>query len=496
MTLFQTLAATHPFLDGQPKRILIDGQWVEAQSGQTFATFNPATGKPIAHIADGGAEDIDRAVAAARRAFEGPWRRMKPSERQAILLRIADLIDERFDELAILDTLEMGMPVSTLAMRRPRTIGMLRYYAGQATALHGETIENSLPGDIFSYALREPVGVVGAITAWNGPLGAIIWKVAPVLATGCVMVLKPAPEASLVALKLGALFLEAGVPPGVVNVVTGGAAAGAALAAHPDVDKIAMTGSCATGQKIIQASAGNMKRLSLELGGKSPNIVFADADLDKAVPNAAMAIFANTGQICAAGSRLFVERKIYGEFVERVAAFAKGLKVGDGLDPATQLGPIASEAQLGRVLHYLDKGHAEGARALSGGARMLDEPYAQGYFVPPTVFADVEDTMTIAREEIFGPVLSALPFDTDDEVIRRANATSFGLAGAVWTRDIGKAHRMMRALKAGTVFINTYGMADPAIPFGGVKMSGYGRESGIQHVEEYLSVKAVLIDVA
>ena len=486
---------SHPFLDGRAKRMLIDGCWVESIAGRTFETLNPATGKPIAAIARGEPEDIDRAVTAARRAFDdSPWRAAKPAERQRLLLKFASLIEQHYDELALLDTLEMGMPVRTLQERRARIIGLLHWYAGAATTIHGDTVSNSLPGDLFSCTLKEPVGVVGAITAWNGPLGAAVWKIAPVLATGCTMVLKPAEETSLTALRIGELLLEAGIPDGVVNIVPGSGTAGAALVAHPQVDKISMTGSVETGQKIVAASAGTLKRLSLELGGKSPNIVFADANLDVAVPSAAMAIFANTGQICAAGSRLFIERSIYGEFIERVADFGRKLRVGNGLDPQTQLGPLVSERHLQRVTGYIDEGLREGAKLIAGGARLTAHELAHGYFVPPTVFADVRDDMRIAREEIFGPVLCALPFDDVDEVVRRANDTRFGLVGAVWTSNMRKAQHLMRALRAGTVFVNCYGAADPDMPFGGYKMSGYGRESGLEHLQDYLQTKAVFIN--
>ncbi|WP_374441994.1 aldehyde dehydrogenase family protein [Stella sp.] len=498
MTVIEKLKLPHiPFLDGRPKRLLIDGQWVEAASGRTFDTFNPATGERLATVAEGDKEDIDRAVAAARRAFEGPWSRVKPAERQRLLLRIADLVERHFEELATLDTLDMGAPLSRTTNNRQRALGMLRYYAGMATALHGETIDNSLPGEIFSYTLKEPVGVVGAIIPWNGPLTATIWKIGPAIATGCTVVLKPAEEAPLTALRLGELLLEAGVPDGVVNIVPGyGETAGAALAGHWDVDKVAFTGSHLTGQKIIQASAGNLKRVSLELGGKSPDIVFADADLAAAVPGAAMAVFANSGQICSAGTRLFVERRVYDEFVGGVAEFGRSLKVGNGLDPATQVGPLVSREQLDRVTGYLDIGQKEGARALAGGSRLTGEGLDQGYFVPPTVFADVKDEMRIAREEIFGPVISAIPFDDIEEVVRRGNATSFGLGSGVWTRDVSKAHRLARAIRAGSVWVNCYQAMDPAVPFGGYKMSGYGRESGKQHLDEYLNVKAVWIKTA
>src|SRR5262245_20302711 len=498
MAQAQTVPFTrHPFADGGFKKMLIDGKWVAAASGKTFESHNPATGELLATVAEGDAEDINRAVAAARRAFEGPWSKVKPFERQAILLKLADLVEKHFDELSELDTLDMGAPLQRTRGSRLRVLGMLRYYAGQATSIHGETIENSLPGDIFSYTLKEPVGVVGAIIPWNGPLGASIWKIGPALATGCTVILKPAEEAPLTSLRIGELALEAGVPPGVINIVPGfGETAGAALAAHPDVDKVAFTGSHLTGQSIVKASAGNLKRVSLELGGKSPDVVFGDADIEAAVPGAAMAVFANSGQICSAGTRLFVEQKLYDEFVDRVAAFGRGLRVGNGLDPETQIGPLVSEQQLERVTSYLNLGQQEGARAVAGGARLTDGALANGFFVPPTVFANVKDDMRIAQEEIFGPVISAIPFRDMDELIQRANATMFGLGSGVWTQDVSKAHRLAGAIRAGSVWVNCYQAMDPAVPFGGYKMSGYGRESGLQHVEEYLNVKAVWIKTA
>lgn len=486
------------FLDGKPKLLLIDGKLVPALSGRTFESINPATGKVLAQVAEGGAEDVDLAVAAARRAFEeGPWSRFKPFDRQAALLRLADLVEAHFDEIAMLDTLDMGAPITGTRSRKQRAVALLRYYAGQATAIHGDTISNSAAGEIFSYTLKEPIGVVGAINAWNGPFGMAVWKIAPALAAGCTIVLKPAEQAPLSPLRLGELCLEAGFPAGVVNIVHGpGSTVGAALAAHPGVDKIAFTGSTATGQAIIRASAGNVKRVSVELGGKSPNIVFDDANLEAAVPGAAMAVFANSGQICSAGTRLFVQRGIYDEFVEKVAAFARQLRVGNPLDPNMQLGPLVSEGQLDRVTAYLESGKAQGARAASGGRRIMGDDLGDGYFVEPTVFANVTDEMKIAQEEIFGPVISALPFDTAEEAIERGNATMFGLGSGVWTENLSNAHRVAKGLRAGSVWVNCYQAMDPAVPFGGYKMSGYGRESGREHIEEFLETKAVWIKTA
>lgn len=480
------------FLNGSTRQLLINGKWVPALSGKVFTTLNPTNGAGLAEVSDGGPEDINVAVAAARRAFEsGLWRSMKPFDRQQCLLRLADLVDANFGELALLDTLDMGAPVASIAGKRRRAVALLRYYAGLATALHGQTIDNSQPGNIFSHTIKEPVGVVGAINAWNGPLGMAIWKTAPALAAGCTIVLKPAEQAPLSPLRFGELCLEAGIPPGVVNVVPGGAAAGAALAAHPDVDKVAFTGSTEVGRKIIRASAGNVKRVSLELGGKSPNIVFADADMDLAVPGAAMAVFANSGQICSAGSRLFVHRSVHDEFVARLSAFSESLRVGDPTLEDTQLGPLVSQAQLDRVETYLKLGADQGAKLVAGGHRLKSGDLGDGYFVKPTVFAGVLDEMAIATDEIFGPVISVLPFDTVEEVIVRGNATPYGLGSGVWTRDLNNAYKVSRGLRAGSVWINCYQTMDAAVPFGGYKTSGYGRESGVEHMEEFLHTKAV-----
>ncbi|WP_352656727.1 aldehyde dehydrogenase family protein [Mesorhizobium sp. M0621] len=474
--------------------MLIDGAWCDALSGRTFQTRNPATGAVIGTVPLSDSGDIDLAVAAARRAFDGPWSRFKPYERQVLLLKIADLMERHWEEIARSDTTDMGMPIVRTLANKNRVLGMLRFYAGMATSIHGHTIGNSLPGEIISYTRKEPVGVVGAIIPWNAPTAASIWKIGPALATGCTIVLKPSEEAPLTPLLIGALMMEAGVPPGVVNVVTGtGAEAGAPLAAHLDVDKIVFTGSTVTGQGILRASAGNMKRVSLELGGKSPVIVCADADLERAVPIAAMSVFANSGQICIAGSRLFVERPIHDEFVERVSAYAAKLRIGDGADPETEIGPLISVKQLERVIGFIMDGTRQGARLVTGGNRITEGALGAGNFITPSVFSGVTDDMRIAREEIFGPVISALPFDTLHEVVRRGNDTPYGLGAGVFTRDLGKAHQLANRLRAGSVWVNTYHAIDPAVPFGGYKMSGYGREGGAEHLDEYLNTKGVWI---
>jgi aldehyde dehydrogenase (NAD+) len=483
---------TTAFLEDGPKRLLIGGSWVPASSGRIATSINPANGRVIAEVAEADADDVERAVNAARGAFEGSWRRVSPAERSRLIGRLADLVEAHVDELALIETLDMGAPVARARGAVLAGLARLRWNGTQAMTIRGETPQNSLPGDFLTYTIKEPIGVVAAIIPWNSPVASTLWKLGPVLASGCTVVLKPAEEAPLTPLRLAELCLEAGVPEGVVNVITGaGEVVGAALAAHPWVDKVAFTGSLATAQHIVRASAGNLKRLSLELGGKSPNIVFADADLGLAAMGAADAVFPNSGQICSAGTRLFVERAIYDEFVERVAAASRALRVGDGLDPDTDIGPLVSQAQLARVLGYLETGHREGARAASGGARISDPEHESGYYVAPTVFRDVTDGMTVAREEIFGPVLAALPFESIDEVAQRANGIPTGLAAGVWTRDGAKAHRLARELRAGTVWLNCYRVMDPAMPFGGYGVSGYGREGGIQHLEEYLQVKSV-----
>jgi aldehyde dehydrogenase (NAD+) len=492
-TFNDALLKRQAFLDRPHKQMLIDGKHVPALSGKTFATVNPTTGKVIATVSNGEAADIDLAVTAARRAFEGPWSKFKPTERRDLLLRLAEIIDRRYEEFASLDTLDMGAPLLRTLGSRNRAVELVRYYATLAMSVHGDTIPNSVPGDIFSYTVKDPVGVVGAITPWNGPLTLALWKIAPALAAGCTVVLKPAEQSPLSSLLLGEVCLEAGVPPGVLNVVTGQGAAGAALASHHDVDKIAFTGSTLVGQKIIEASAGNIKRLSLELGGKSPHIIFSDADLDAAVPAAAMAVFANSGQICSAGTRLFVQEPVYDEFVARVAEYGNALKLGDPANPQTQLGPLVSAQQLARVSSYLDAGRDDGAIMLAGGLPNRSD-LADGYFVKPTVFSNVRDEMRIAREEIFGPVISALSFKDAESVIRRANTSDFGLGGGVWTRSLATAKKVSHGLRTGSVWVNCYQAMDAAVPFGGYKMSGYGRESGRDHIEEFLETKAIWLN--
>ncbi len=475
-------------------KILINGKWVDAVSGKMFPTYNPATGEVLARIAEGDKEDIDRAVKSARAAFEnGPWRRMTASERGRLIWKLADLLEENLEEFAKLETLDNGKPLKIARVADvPLAVDLFRYMAGWATKIEGNTIPISVPyapgAKFLAYTLREPVGVVGQIIPWNFPLLMAAWKLGPALATGCTVVLKPAEQTPLTSLRLGELIQEAGFPDGVVNIVPGyGETAGAALAAHPGVDKIAFTGSTEVGKLILQAAAGNLKKVSLELGGKSPNIVFADSDVDAAIAGSASAIFFNHGQCCCAGSRLYVEQGIFDKVVEGVADQAKKIHVGSGLDSTTDMGPLVSEEQLNRVCNYLESGFSEGAQAVVGGTRHGDK----GYFVDPTVLVNTNDHMKVVQEEIFGPVVTAIPFKDPEELIPRANDTVYGLAAGIWTRDIGKAHRLASELRAGTVWVNCYNIFDAALPFGGYKQSGWGREMGHDSLEMYTEVKAV-----
>ena len=478
----------------KPRKMLINGHWVDAVSGKTFPTYEPSTGEVLANIAEGDRPDIDLAVKAARTAFDsGPWRKMTPSERGRLIWKLADLLESHVEEFAYLESLDNGKPLTIArAADVPLAADLFRYMAGWATKIEGNTIPISVPytpgAKYLTYTVREPVGVVGQIIPWNFPLLMAAWKLGPALATGCTVVLKPAEQTPLSALRLGELIMEAGFPDGVVNIVPGyGETAGAALAAHMDVDKVAFTGSTEVGRLIVQAAVGNLKKVTLELGGKSPNVIFKDADLDTAIPGAASAIFFNHGQCCCAGSRLYIEKPVFDKVVDGIAEQAKKIKLGPGLDPSTEMGPLVSEEQLKRVCGYLESGLSEGAKAITGGHKASDK----GYFVEPTVLVNAREDMKVVQEEIFGPVVAAMPFTDPEELVHRANDNVYGLAAGVWTKDVSKAHRTAESLKAGTVWINCFNIFDAALPFGGYKQSGWGREMGHEVLNNYTQTKAV-----
>jgi len=490
-TLLSVDERVEKFLQGK-KKLFINGEFVESASGKTFDTPNPATGETLATVYEGGPEDIDRAVKAARKAFdEGKWSKMSAAARSRLMYKLADLMEEHKDALAQLETLDNGKPISeTSNADIPLAIEHMRYYAGWSTKITGQTIPVS--GPFFNYTRHEAVGVVGQIIPWNFPLLMAMWKMGAALATGCTIVLKPAEQTPLSALYLAELVQEAGFPPGVVNIIPGfGETAGQPLVDHPLVNKIAFTGSTEVGKQIMSRASSSLKRVTLELGGKSPNIILPDADLTKAIPGALNGVMFNQGQVCCAGSRVFIQKKHFDNVVADMASHAKSIKQGSGLDNETQMGPLVSSEQQNRVLNYIEKGLNEGAELLAGGKK----PREEGYFVEPTIFADVNDDMTIAKEEIFGPVIAAMPFEDLDEVIKRANNSDYGLAAGLWTRDIANAHYVASKLRAGTVWVNCYNAFDAASPFGGYKQSGIGREMGSYALNNYTEVKSVWISM-
>ena len=498
ISAIETAARLKVALAAAPQYLLIDGRPAASVSGETFGTLNPATGEVLARVARGNSADVDLAVAAARRAFESPaWRRMSANDRSNLLLRLADLIEREANDLAALECLDNGKPAHlTRLVEVEGSIKTFRYFAGWPTKFGGETLPVSPRGgvQILNYTTREPIGVAGLIVPWNFPLSMAAWKVAPALAAGCAVVLKPAEQTPLTALRLGQLALEAGFPPGIFNVVTGFGDAGAALVAHPGVDKIAFTGSTEVGKLIVKAAAGNLKKVSLELGGKSPHIIFPDADLEVAAAAVANGIFFNQGQTCTAGSRLYAHSSCFDRVLEAVTAIARKLKVGDGLLPSSDLGPLVSQEQRDRVSGYVAVGLEEGAKVAAGGK--CPPGLDRGFFFEPTVFVDARPQMRIVREEIFGPVLTAQPWSDVDDLVAQANDSEYGLAAGIWTNNLKHAHRAAAALKAGTVWINCYNLLDPATPFGGFKQSGWGREHGRQAMEMYSETKSVWVSLS
>ena len=485
---------TQTLLGRSPHQLLIDGQWTPAASGETYTSFNPSDGAVLAELASAGTADVERAVTAARRASENGWAAMLPRDRERLLRRWADMIAAHGNELAELESLDNGKPIHhTRAIDSKVAANLAYHYAGWPSKMVGYTAPVSIPNH-FVYTRREPVGVAAIIIPWNYPLIHGMQKISPALACGNTVILKPAQLASLPLLRLGELALEAGIPPGVFNVITGrGSVIGQALAEHPGINKVQVTGSTAVGRSVIRASAGNLKRLALELGSKAPNIIFADADLDAAIPGAFRAAFGNSGQSCVAGARLYIHDSIFDEVLEKLIELAKTARIGNALDPDTELGPIVDAYQTKTILDYIQSGIDQGATMHCGGKRLTDGEFGKGFYIEPTIFADVTDDMIISREEIFGPVLPVYAFETEDEVIARANDTEYGLAAGVWTRDLARAHRVAAGIKSGVVWVNTYDLFDPSAPFGGFKGSGYGRDNGLEVLEAYTEVKSVWI---